>query len=108
MTVPPPNPRIYHITHVANLPGIVADGGLVSDAAMRARGGPAASIGMESIKSRRLGLPVTCHPGAANKEGKQAESQIGVFDQRVAAQTSTSIAGAAHQPTVSVQRSWYF
>lgn len=98
MTVPPTSPRIYHITHVANLPGIVADGGLLSDAAMRARGGPATSI----------------------EEGKQAEflvlgsfpwslvSQIGVFDQTMAAQTSTAIARASHQPTVSVQRSWYF
>lgn len=62
MTPPPVNPSIYHITHVDNLPSIVAAGGLVSDAAMIARGGPAAPIGMGRIKTRRLGLPVICHP----------------------------------------------
>jgi ssDNA thymidine ADP-ribosyltransferase DarT-like protein len=61
---PPPNPKIYHITHVDNLPGILADGCLVSDAAMVARGGPAAAIGMSAIKKRRVEeLHVGCHAG---------------------------------------------
>ena len=60
MTVPA-QPKLYHITHVDNLPAILAAGGLQSDAAMMARGGPAATIGMSSIKQRRLGLPVKCH-----------------------------------------------
>ena len=65
MTPPPANPKIYHITHVDNLPGIIADGGLVSDAAMIARGGPAATIGMSGIKKRRVEeLAVGCVPGA--------------------------------------------
>lgn len=63
MSPPPANPRIFHITHVDNLPGIIASGGLLSDAAMIARGGPAAAIGMGTIKRRRLALPVKCHPG---------------------------------------------
>ena len=63
MTAPPPRPKIYHITHVDNLPAIIAAGGLISDAAMIARGGPAAPIGMSTIKQRRLALPVKCHPG---------------------------------------------
>ena len=63
MTTPPPRSKIYHITHVDNLPAIIAAGGLVSDAAMSARGGPAAPIGMSAIKQRRLTLPVKCHPG---------------------------------------------
>jgi hypothetical protein len=46
-----------------NLPSILADGGLWSDAAMIARGGPASTIGMGVIKRRRLALPVGCHPG---------------------------------------------
>jgi len=62
MTPPPPRPKIYHITHVDNLAAIIADGGLISDAAMIARGGPAAPIGMSKIKQRRLSLPVHCHP----------------------------------------------
>ena len=63
MPLPPAAPKLYHITHVANLPSIVADGALWSDATLMARGGPAASIGMNSIKQRRLGLPVKCHAG---------------------------------------------
>jgi len=63
MPAPPAQPKIYHITHVDNLSSIIADDCLVSDAAMIARGGPAATIGMSSIKQRRLTLPVDCNPG---------------------------------------------
>jgi hypothetical protein len=63
MTAPPAKPVIYHITHVNNLPAIIARGGLFSDAAMIARGGPAAAIGMSTIKQRRLTRPVSCHAG---------------------------------------------
>lgn len=63
MSEPPVRPKIYHITHVENLASILADGGLVSDAAMVARGGPNAGIGLPHIKARRLSLPVRCHPG---------------------------------------------
>lgn len=59
----PARPKIYHITHVENLPSIVADGCLVSDATMIARGGPSMTIGMSGIKRRRLSLPVHCHSG---------------------------------------------
>jgi hypothetical protein len=55
--------RIYHITHVDNLGSVLADGMLLSDAEMILRGGPKASIGMSTIKRRRLELPVKCHPG---------------------------------------------
>ena len=50
----PTQPRIYHITHVDNLAQIVAEGVLWSDAVMVPRGGPAAPIGMNSIKHDRL------------------------------------------------------
>src|SRR5437870_1747881 len=61
--VAPSKPRIYHITHVDNLVRIVGDGALLSDAAIQARGGPAAPIGMSTIKHRRLNeLRVKCHP----------------------------------------------
>lgn len=63
MSPPPANPCIYHITPVDNLPAIIASGGLISDAAMIARGGPKTAIGMGTIKQRRLALPVTCHQG---------------------------------------------
>ena len=63
MSSVPAAPRIYHITHVDNLPRIIKAGGLWSDAEMGSRGGPAATIGMSTIKQRRLTLPVRCHPG---------------------------------------------
>jgi len=64
VTTPPDRPKIYHITHVANLAGIIADGGLVSDREMIERGGPAQAIGMSEIKRRRVEeLDVRCHPG---------------------------------------------
>lgn len=63
MTKPLADPKIYHITHVENLVPIITDGGLVSDAAMITRGGPAAPIGMTGIKRRRLTLPLHCHQG---------------------------------------------
>lgn len=63
MTTPPDPTRIYHITHVDNLPSILGDGGLYSDSVMIPRGGPAVSIGMGSIKDDRLHQPMKCHPG---------------------------------------------
>lgn len=63
MSGPPARPKIYHITHMDNLADILAKGGLTSDAAMAALGGPTAPIGMSAIKKRRLSLPVHCHPG---------------------------------------------
>ncbi len=65
MTVPPPDPiLVYHITHVDNLPGMLRDGRLLSDAAVLARGGPEVAIGMTKIKRRRIErCRVTCHPG---------------------------------------------
>jgi hypothetical protein len=63
MPDPATNPKIYHITHVENLGQIIADGYLFSDAVIDGRGGPQATIGMSSIKQRRLSLPVKCHPG---------------------------------------------
>lgn len=59
----PARPKIYHITHVDNLANLAATGALQSDARMIASGGPATTIGMTSIKERRLALPVRCHPG---------------------------------------------
>ncbi len=62
MTAVPTRPSIYHITHVENLPAILAADCLRSDSAMIARGGTEASIGMRTIKQRRLGLRVKCYP----------------------------------------------
>ncbi len=59
----PAQPRIYHITHVNNLAQIVVEGALWSDAVMVPRGGPAAPIGMNSIKHDRLTKRIVkCYP----------------------------------------------
>jgi hypothetical protein len=59
----PSDLQIYHITHVENLAAILADGGLLSDAALAARRGSSTVIGMSEIKRRRVErLPVPCHP----------------------------------------------
>lgn len=63
MTQPPDAPKVYHITHVDNLPAIIGAGGLVSDAAIIALGGGEVSIGMADIKAYRLRKPVGCHAG---------------------------------------------
>lgn len=63
MTQPPASPNIYHITHVDNLPSILDKQGLRSDSVMLALGGPTSTIGMGSIKKRRLELPVKCYSG---------------------------------------------
>lgn len=63
MSRPPARPQIYHITHVNNLLAIIAADALYPDTTMIAKGGPAAPIGMSTIKQRRLSLPVACHPG---------------------------------------------
>jgi len=62
MTIPA-NPKIYHIVHLDNLPSIVADAYIWSDAEMQQRN-PAMVIGMGNIKARRLNeLQLTSHPG---------------------------------------------
>ncbi|MCS6930719.1 MAG: DUF4433 domain-containing protein [Acetobacteraceae bacterium] len=58
----PARPKIYHILHVDRLPSVLADGFLFSDAAMQRRVGCGTTIGMSTIKARRLHLPVHCHP----------------------------------------------
>ena len=63
MSAPPQNPKIFHITHLENLPQIV-DGVLWSDAERIRRGLVCRVVGMNEIKRRRLEeLEVGCHPG---------------------------------------------
>lgn len=50
----PDDPLIFHITHVDNLPAILAEGGLWSDAERIRRGLVSTNIGHLHIKERRL------------------------------------------------------
>lgn len=61
----PINPKIFHITHVDNLPGILRDGALWSDAKRLESLLDCRVVGMGSIKERRLTLPVKCYPSTS-------------------------------------------
>ncbi|MHB1214219.1 MAG: type II toxin-antitoxin system toxin DNA ADP-ribosyl transferase DarT [Thiobacillus sp.] len=62
MTVPA-QPKIYHIVHVDRLPSIIADGHLMCDAEIIRRAASGTTIGMNSIKQRRLTeLRLDSHP----------------------------------------------
>ena len=50
----PTSPKIYHITPMDRLPSIIADGYLWSDSEVRRRNIGGTTIGMNSIKERRL------------------------------------------------------
>lgn len=54
-------PSIYHITHISNLPGILARGGLICD--RTAQDLKLVNIGHNNIKERRLRKPVPVGPG---------------------------------------------
>ncbi len=56
-------PKIYHIVHVDRLPSIINDGCLWCDAEIIRHPPPGTTIGMNSIKTRRLKeLTLTSHP----------------------------------------------
>jgi hypothetical protein len=58
----PADPKIYHIVHVDRLLSIIADGWLWCDAEIVRRSPPGTTIGMNSIKERRLSeLTLTSH-----------------------------------------------
>ncbi len=64
MSPVPTDPKIYHITHLRNLPEIVQSGCLWSDAKRIELGLTCEIVGMSSIKQRRLEeLEVACNPG---------------------------------------------
>ena len=58
----PANPKIYHICHMDRLPSIVAKGGLLCDAEIERRRVIGTTIGMNSIKQRRLNSSLASHP----------------------------------------------
>lgn len=64
MALVPSSPKIYHITHIDNLPNIASRMELVSDANRIASGLTCSLVGMSTIKQRRLNeIEVSCHPG---------------------------------------------
>jgi ssDNA thymidine ADP-ribosyltransferase, DarT len=64
MTQPPPDPKIYHIVNVDRLPSIIAHNRLLCDSEIIKLALPGTTIGMGSIKERRLRLPVDCYANA--------------------------------------------
>ena len=59
----PTSIKIYHILHVDRLPSILADGSLWCDRVIRQGNSQGTTIGMSSIKNRRLCLLLSSHPG---------------------------------------------
>lgn len=59
----PANPRIFHICHVDRLSSIINEGGLLCDAEIADAPPAGTTIGMTSIKWRRLTLPLRSRPG---------------------------------------------
>ena len=63
MSAVPPHPKIFHITHIDNLPSIITTGGLISDAKRLTEGLSCSVVGMSTIKRRRLEeIQVPCYP----------------------------------------------
>ncbi len=58
-----PNKKIFHITHVDNLPGIIAMDRLCCDAQRIAQDIGSTNIGYSHIKARRMAHPVTVSEG---------------------------------------------
>ncbi len=60
----PANIKIFHITHLRNLPAIALAGQILSDARRIKAGLQCQLVGMSAIKARRLEeIVVSCHPG---------------------------------------------
>lgn len=62
MTVPDPL-HIYHIVHIDRLASILDDGHLWCDAEVIKRRSAGTTIGMSTIKARRLSMSLQSHPG---------------------------------------------
>ncbi|MGB7412846.1 MAG: DUF4433 domain-containing protein, partial [Thermosynechococcaceae cyanobacterium] len=59
----PSSPKVYHITHIDNLQGIIQANCLISDALRIKDQADCQLVGMSTIKERRLQeIKVTCHP----------------------------------------------
>lgn len=64
MPVPPAQPKIFHIVHVDRLASILGSNGLLCDAQIIAQNATGTTIGMNTIKQRRLNeLTLDSHPG---------------------------------------------
>lgn len=62
----PAQPKIYHIVHVDRLPSILASQGLLCDAPIIAQNAIGTTIGMNTIKQRRLTeLTLSSYPDRA-------------------------------------------
>ena len=59
----PANPKIYHIVHIDRLSSIIANGRLWCDAKINQHSTSGTTIGMDSIKARRLNKTLNSHRG---------------------------------------------
>lgn len=63
MSPPPNNPELYHIVHIDRLASIIQEGYLYSDALIRQKVLQGTSIGVQTIKDRRMDNQLSSHPG---------------------------------------------
>lgn len=59
----PNSTPIYHITHMQNLAGIIARGGLIAQSGQASQGVSYCNIAHSTIQDRRSRTPVPCGPG---------------------------------------------
>lgn len=57
-----PNPQIYHITHVDNLPSLANNGGIICDSVATAKGLTSVAAAHENIKERRRRKQINVGP----------------------------------------------
>ena len=58
----PTDIKLYHIVHLDRLSSIIQDGFIWSDAEVQQRRSSGTTIGMSSIKERRMHNALTCYP----------------------------------------------
>ena len=61
--VGPPDPRVFHFTHVDNVPSLIESGALLADCLLRETTCAFAEIGNPEIKARRRAVRVPVPPG---------------------------------------------
>jgi ssDNA thymidine ADP-ribosyltransferase DarT-like protein len=100
MPLRPEERLIYHITDIENLPGIMAEGGLLSDAVMSDRD-QATYWADDRHQKQAEFLVADFFPWSGFHE-------IGCHNPETKEEVTALIAQQNHRPKVSVKRDWYY
>ena len=105
----PVEPKIYHIVHVDRLPSIIIDGWLWCDADIAQRAPPGTTIGMNSIKQRRLTqLALTSHPDLHVGDCVPFYFCPRSIMLYLTDQASEALKAADHRPPIEIRPEWYY